>query len=117
MVDSSLFERSTITIPGKAGRLDARDLGTAAERIEERRDHPRGRRRLEAGVRFVLLLFWLIVIVSCVLVLVRTSTSPRRARELPAAENPREILKRRYAAGEIDEDEYLRRMSGISQDW
>ncbi|MEV5408575.1 SHOCT domain-containing protein [Thermopolyspora sp. NPDC052614] len=35
----------------------------------------------------------------------------------PAAEDPREILKRRYAAGEIDEDEYLRRMSGLSQDW
>lgn len=37
----------------------------------------------------------------------------RRARE----EDPKEILKRRYAAGEIDEDEYLRRMSGLSQDW
>lgn len=39
----------------------------------------------------------------------------RRGR--PAEEDPREILKRRYAAGEIDEDEYLRRMSGLSQDW
>ncbi|GAA2900837.1 hypothetical protein GCM10010517_66550 [Streptosporangium fragile] len=35
----------------------------------------------------------------------------------PVPEDPREILKRRYAAGEIDEDEYLRRMSGLSQDW
>jgi Predicted membrane protein len=32
-------------------------------------------------------------------------------------EDPKEILRRRYAAGEIDEDEYLRRMSGLSQDW
>jgi putative membrane protein len=39
------------------------------------------------------------------------------ARRVPPAEDPREILKRRYAAGEIDEDEYLRRMSGLSQDW
>jgi putative membrane protein len=28
---------------------------------------------------------------------------------------PSEILRRRYATGEIDEDEYLRRLSGISQ--
>ncbi len=43
----------------------------------------------------------------------------RKTEELrrPAVEDPREILKRRYAAGEIDEDEYLRRMSGLSQDW
>ncbi|MEU8379222.1 SHOCT domain-containing protein [Streptosporangium sp. NPDC048865] len=42
----------------------------------------------------------------------------RASRERAAvADNPREILKRRYAAGEIDEDEYLRRMSGLSQDW
>jgi putative membrane protein len=34
--------------------------------------------------------------------------------ELPA-DGPREILRRRYAAGEIDEDEYLRRLSGMSQ--
>ena len=28
---------------------------------------------------------------------------------------PSELLRRRYAAGEIDEDEYLRRLSGLSQ--
>lgn len=37
----------------------------------------------------------------------------RRAIEPPAVEGPREILQRRYAAGEIDEDEYFRRLSGI----
>lgn len=31
------------------------------------------------------------------------------------AEAPEDILRRRYAAGEIDEDEYLRRRSGLSQ--
>ncbi|MEU8266769.1 SHOCT domain-containing protein [Sphaerisporangium sp. NPDC049002] len=70
-------------------------------------------------MKTLLLLFGLIIIVSCVLVLVRTWTwtPQRRTAEPPAADNPKEILKRRYAAGEIDEDEYLRRMSGISQDW
>lgn len=33
----------------------------------------------------------------------------------PQPEGPREILQRRYAAGEIDEDEYFRRISGIDQ--
>lgn len=32
-----------------------------------------------------------------------------------AEEAPRAILQRRYAAGEIDEDEYLRRLAGLSQ--
>ncbi|WP_248959319.1 SHOCT domain-containing protein [Sphaerisporangium perillae] len=67
-------------------------------------------------MRTVLLLVGLIVIISCVLMLVRTWT-PRRTEQVRAADNPKEILKRRYAAGEIDEDEYLRRMSGLSQDW
>ncbi|MFC4586113.1 SHOCT domain-containing protein [Sphaerisporangium corydalis] len=47
--------------------------------------------------------------------LIRTWTPPK-PKELPG-DSAKAILKRRYAAGEIDEDEYLRRMSGISQDW
>jgi hypothetical protein len=31
--------------------------------------------------------------------------------------DPEGILRRHYAAGEIDEDEYLRRMSGLSREW
>lgn len=36
------------------------------------------------------------------------ATSPR-----PPIDSPEEILRRRYARGEIDEDEYLRRQSGL----
>lgn len=32
-----------------------------------------------------------------------------------AVESPEEILRRRYAAGDIDEDEYFSRMAGLSQ--
>ena len=32
----------------------------------------------------------------------------------PAHDAPLELLRRRYAAGEIDEDEYLIRLSGLS---
>lgn len=38
----------------------------------------------------------------------------RERAELPG-DAPQQILRRRYAAGEIDEDEYLRRLSGLSQ--
>ncbi|MEV4248723.1 SHOCT domain-containing protein [Streptosporangium canum] len=65
--------------------------------------------------RVVLILFIMAVIAAVVLgaaLVFRAS----RARK-PVLDEPREILKRRYAAGEIDEDEYLRRMSGLSQDW
>ncbi len=41
--------------------------------------------------------------------------SERFGREQATTETPREILRRRYAAGEIDEDEYMRRMSGLTQ--
>ncbi|MET8140668.1 SHOCT domain-containing protein [Sphaerisporangium sp. NPDC005288] len=67
-------------------------------------------------MKTLLLLVGLIIIVSCVLMLARTYVADR-ARQIPAADHPKEILKRRYAAGEIDEEEYLRRMSGLSQDW
>jgi len=42
------------------------------------------------------------------------SRAGRERAELPG-DGPQEILRRRYAAGEIDEDEYLRRLSGLSQ--
>ncbi|MFF4414682.1 SHOCT domain-containing protein [Streptosporangium sp. NPDC001559] len=62
----------------------------------------------------------LLVIAVIVLVIVRPGPIVRMLRGKPRPaleEDPREILKRRYAAGEIDEDEYFRRMSGLSQDW
>ncbi|WP_344215733.1 SHOCT domain-containing protein [Kribbella sancticallisti] len=33
----------------------------------------------------------------------------------PEVESPEDMLRRRYAAGEIDEDEYLKRISGLNQ--
>ncbi|MEV7011373.1 SHOCT domain-containing protein [Streptosporangium sp. NPDC051022] len=61
----------------------------------------------------------LLVIAVVVLVVFRPGPVLRalRGERRPALDDPREILKRRYAAGEIDEDEYLRRMSGLSQEW
>ncbi|WP_203863514.1 SHOCT domain-containing protein [Planobispora rosea] len=66
----------------------------------------------------MLLVLLVIAVLAAVIVgialVVHTS---RRRTPIPDPDDPREILRRRYAAGEIDEDEYLRRMSGLSQDW
>lgn len=44
--------------------------------------------------------------------LMRRSDGPRSMP--PAPDLAEELLRRRYAAGEVDEDEYLRRRSGLS---
>ncbi|GAA3118519.1 hypothetical protein GCM10010466_06820 [Planomonospora alba] len=67
-----------------------------------------------ARLAVVLLVVAVVVAVVLGLALVLHTS---RARRRPVADDPKEILRRRYAAGEIDEDEYLRRMSGLSQDW
>jgi putative membrane protein len=66
--------------------------------------------------RFAVVLLVIAVLAAVVLGLALLAHASR-ARRRPAPDDPKEILRRRYAAGEIDEDEYLRRMSGLSQDW
>jgi putative membrane protein len=44
-----------------------------------------------------------------------TKDHRRTAPTSTAHDAPLELLRRRYAAGEIDEDEYLTRRSGLSQ--
>jgi len=68
----------------------------------------------------ILVLLFVIAVIAVVILGVTMAVrgaAARGAARKPVADSPREILKRRYAAGEIDEDEYLRRMSGLSQDW
>lgn len=66
-------------------------------------------------MRVLLPLFLIAIVVVVVIGLMLMAN--RKAEVKPKLDDPREILKRRYAAGEIDEDEYLRRMSGLNQDW
>lgn len=47
--------------------------------------------------------------------LVRALGDRRHRPVEPRFDEPREILQRRYAAGDIDEEEYFRRISGIEQ--
>jgi putative membrane protein len=55
----------------------------------------------------------LVLAVVGVVWLVRRTNS--RGEVEAAAESPEEILRRRYAAGELDEDEYLRRRAGLQE--
>lgn len=64
------------------------------------------------------MLLWAGVAVAIiVLAVVTTLKLVRRpsgtGEQPPGTETPEEILRRRYAAGEIDEEEYLRRQSGL----
>jgi putative membrane protein len=53
-------------------------------------------------------IFWLLVIAAVVLVIISVINSKSRT-ENDIKESPLEILKRRYARGEIDEEEYVQR--------
>ncbi|GAA3137524.1 hypothetical protein GCM10010530_67120 [Kribbella aluminosa] len=62
-------------------------------------------------------LLWALVAVA-ILVLAAATTiwlvrRPTTAEREPRTESPEEVLRRRYAEGEIDEDEYLKRQAGL----
>ncbi len=62
-------------------------------------------------VMFVGIAFWLTIIAGVVYFVVRT-VSPR-AGETKVNETPLDILKRRYAKGEIDSEEFEQRKRAI----
>ncbi len=47
-------------------------------------------------------------------IVVMVRRGDRDRDRIPGAESPDEVLKRRYAAGEIGEDEFLTRRAGLS---
>lgn len=56
-------------------------------------------------------LFWVVLIVVVVWALARGNSGRPHMGERP--DSPEQILKRRYAAGEIDKEEYDRRLSDL----
>ena len=61
---------------------------------------------------FLVLLFWGLIIAALVLGirwLIRADQRGRLQPPLPRPDDPLEILRQRYARGEIDEEEYERR--------
>lgn len=73
------------------------------------------------GAMMVWMAVWALITVGALVLIVlgilRLTHSLRRDRDADRVEHdtPREILDRRYADGEIDEDEYLTRVSGLTQ--
>jgi putative membrane protein len=61
-----------------------------------------------SGMGIGMWIFWIVLIVVVVL-LVRTVASGRTSLPSPRQETPLDILKARYARGEIDEEEFQRR--------
>jgi len=73
---------------------------------------------MELGGMVVWMLIWgllgialLILAIFGTVWLLRRPTNERDSRS--AVESPEDVLRRRYAAGEIDEDEYLQRRAGL----
>lgn len=59
-----------------------------------------------------MILFWALIITVAVL-LVRALNSPHEHTHAPAAPTPEDILRERLARGEIDEEEYRRRLTAL----
>jgi len=53
-------------------------------------------------------IFWILIIVG-IFFIIQAMTKGRSENSLSDKESPLEILKKRYARGEIEEDEYERR--------
>jgi len=53
-------------------------------------------------------LFWVVIIVALIWIVVRSASSARNLRE--TQRTPEEILRERFARGEIDTEEFQRRL-------
>lgn len=66
--------------------------------------------KLRPGFMFIVMIFWILVIIGVVLLIVwlvnqnKTSTESKSQDEI--SDSAMEILKQRYAKGEISEDEF-----------
>ena len=61
-----------------------------------------------------MILFWVLIILVIVLLIRGIRTSKRSGREAgPAAESALDILKKRYARGEINKEEYLEKKKDV----
>lgn len=65
------------------------------------------------GGGFVMVIFWVVIIVGVTLLVKWLTASSGKEAGTSAKESPMEILKRRYAAGEIDKKEFEERKKGL----
>ena len=67
------------------------------------------------GMMFGMGLIVLIVLGLAVVGIVSLVKHNESGKRLPALESPEELLRRRFASGELDEDEYERRRAGLRE--
>ena len=66
------------------------------------------------GMGLGMWIFWIIIFLVLILV-IKLLMSAANKQTLPSSETPIEILKRRYANGDIDEEEFDRRRKTLEQ--
>ncbi|GLW47482.1 hypothetical protein Stsp02_31440 [Streptomyces sp. NBRC 14336] len=64
------------------------------------------------GMSVGMVAFWALIITALVLVF-RAVNQPHEHTHTPAAPTPQQILSERFARGEIDEEEYQRRLNAL----
>ena len=69
----------------------------------------------EAWLMFALMIVIVVAVLVAVVYFLRAASGTRTASMAPGAspESPRDILKRRYAAGEIDREEYQQKLKDL----
>jgi putative membrane protein len=67
------------------------------------------------GGGFFMIFFWVAIIVGIALLMKWLAASSGKAPGTSAKESPMEILKRRYAAGEIGKEEFEEKKKDLAQ--
>jgi putative membrane protein len=67
------------------------------------------------GGGFFMIFFWVAIIVGIVLLVKWIMATSGKGEGVPAKESPMEILKRRYAAGEIGKEEFEEKKKDLEQ--
>lgn len=63
---------------------------------------------------FLMIVFWVVVVVGVVYFIRRSPSTPSRsASSGPSSDTPEQILRARFARGEIDEAEFRTRMAAL----
>ena len=61
-----------------------------------------------------MIVFWAVIVTLLIMLFKRLVDSPSKKGKSGMNQSPKEILKERYAKGEIDKEEYLTKLEDVS---